>query len=447
MNSQSREMNLLQGPLLKNIIFFTIPIALSSILQQFFSATDTAIVGLSGDANALAAVGTNTEIVALIVTLSAGLSLGVNILVSKRIGLGRKEEIPVAVQHALFLAILIGIIGLLIGQLISYPLLGLIDTPNRILHTAALYLRIFFLGYPFLLLYDFSSAVLRAHGDSRYPFMALALSGIVNIGLNLFFVIVCGLGVAGVAIATDISNLLSALMVIRHLIRVGYFRPSLSEFRMNFSRKIFGEILVIGIPAAIQDAVFCFANIFLQASVNGFGEDAIAGNTIALNFEYFTYYAMTAFAQTATTFIGQNYAAGNSRRCRKIFGLCVILSLISSSIPIYTVVGLQGVFCRLFTSDAQVIAYATIRINCILVLEPLCNFFEIPAAALRGCDHPFYPAISTMLSCCVFRIFWICTIFQKFHTLPVLYYALPVTWCITIAFMGIGIWKNRKQFA
>ncbi len=435
MNFKTADMDMLHSPLIKKLLFFTLPIALSSMLQQLFNAADTAVVGYFGNQDALAAVGTNTEIIALIVTVSSGLSIGANILVAGLIGKKCKDEIPSAIRTTVVLSVVIGIFGMILGQFVAEPLLRLIQAPEGILRDAALYLRIYMLGYPFILLYDFGSAVLRARGDSRYPFFALAFSGIANVGLNLFFVVVFHMGVAGVAVATGISNMLSALIVLHRLTKES---RSSAESKPRFSLRDMGEILKTGIPSAVQGAVFCFANIFVQASVNGFGEMAIAGSTVAMNFEYFTYYVITAFGQTATTFTGQNHAAGKKERCRKIFWLCLLLSTLCSSVPIFTIVLFRNFFSGLFTPDRVVIESAGVRILCILLYEPICNLYEIPAGVLRGSGHALYPALSTMIGTCAFRIIWICTVFRANPTLSALYHAFPLSWVVTILLVSGG---------
>lgn len=407
-------------------------------MQQLFNAADTAVVGYFGNQDALAAVGTNTEIIALIVTVSSGLSIGANILIAGLIGKNRKENIPTAIRTAIALSLLIGVLGMILGLAVAEPLLRLIQAPEGILRDAALYLRIYMLGYPFLLLYDFGSTVLRARGDSRYPFLALAFSGIANVGLNLVFVIVFRMGVAGVAVATGISNALSAMIVLHRLSKE---RPESNKPR--FSPGDAGEILKTGVPSAVQGAVFCFANIFVQASVNGFGETAIAGSTVAMNFEYFTYYIITAFGQTATTFTGQNHAAGQRERCRKILWLCLLLSTICSSVPIFTIVLFRDFFTGLFTPDAAVIESAGVRILCILLFEPICNLYEIPAGVLRGSGHALYPAVGTMAGTCAFRIIWICTVFRANPTLPMLYHAFPLSWVVTILLVNSGFLRKN----
>ena len=436
MNGKTSEMDMLHGPLSGKLLLFTLPIALSSMVQQLFNAADTAVVGYFGSEGALAAVGTNTEIIALIVTLSSGLSICANILIANRIGQNEIDELPAAVQTAMLLAALIGMAGLLLGQAAAAPLLELIQTPNSIFEEAALYLRFYMLGYLFLLLYDFGAAVLRARGDSRAPLLALMLSGAANVGLNLFFVVVLHMGVAGVAIATDISTALSALLVLRRLKKDELFRLTFRE--PKFSLKIAESILKPGVPSAVQGAVFCFANIFVQASVNRFGETAIAGSTIAMNFEYFTYYIITAFSQTATTFTSQNYAAGQRDRCRRILWLCLGLSTVCSTIPIVTIVLFRDFFSSLFTQEAAVIESAAVRILCILLFEPLCNLYEIPAGVLRGSGHVLYPAVNTMLGTCAFRIIWICMLFRAHPTLPMLYHAFPLSWAATILLVNLG---------
>ena len=252
----------------------------------------------------------------------------------------------------------------------------------------------------------------------------------MNVGLNVFFVVVFRMGVAGVAIATDISTLLSAWLVLRGLAKDELFRLSLRGARISLP--VVWEVLKTGVPSAVQGAVFCFANIFVQASVNGFGETAIAGSTVAMNFEYLTYYIITAFGQTATTFTSQNHAAGQLRRCRQILWRCLGLSIVCSSVPIFTTVLFRGFFSGLFTHDSAVILSAGVRIMCILLYEPICNLYEIPAGVLRGSGHAAAPAVSAMIGTCAFRIVWIFTAFRVSPMLPMLYHAFPLSWVVTI---------------
>ncbi len=444
MYNSEKNINMLSGSLYKNILLFTIPIALSSMLQQLFNAADTAIVGYFDTASSLAAVGTNGEIIALIVSLSSGLSIGVNVLIAQQIGTGQQKGSHMAsmIQTAMSLAVMIGVIGLIIGQCISAPLLVLIKTPADILDTSILYLRIYFVSYPFLMLYDFGSAVLRAYGNSRYPFLALTLSGVANVFLNLIFVVFFRLGVFGVAAATAISTMFSAVLIIYRLKKeIGVVPFSFKKCEMHPG--FVPAVLKIGIPSAVQGAVFCFANIFVQACVNTFGSSAIAGSTIAMNFEYFTYYVITAFGQTATTFTSQNYSAGQYRRCKKILLLCLILSIVSSMLLIEPLVIFRKFFAGFFSTEQMVIQQACLRVMCILFFEPLCNLYEIPAGVLRGSGHSLYPAVATIVGTCCFRILWMCTVFQKYHELNVLYYAFPISWVLTILLVVTGFMLIR----
>lgn len=445
MHLSSKNMDMLHGSLAKKLLMFTLPIALSSIMQQLFNAADTSVVGYFDNSDALAAVGTNVEIVALIVTLSSGLSIGANILIANRIGKNDLDCIPTIVQTSIVLAAIIGVLGLFAGQGIARPLLRLIQTPEAILSSAEGYLRIYLMGYPFLLLYDFGAAILRARGDSRYPFVALTLSGIANVLLNLLFVIVFHLGVAGVAIATDISTLLSAAMVLFRLCKDDVFHLSFRKLQVQW--QYIAEFLKTGIPSAIQGAVFCFANIFVQASINTFGSAAIAGSTIAMNYEYFAYYVITAFGQTTTTFTSQNYSAGQIKRCKKIFWLCLGFSTFCSLIMIVPIVAFRSFFVGLFSTERLVIENACVRIMCILLFEPICSLYEIPAGVLRGTGHAALSSASMVVGTCVFRIVWIYTVFQAHPSLEILYLAFPLSWVVTIAFVALSfaVDNNRKH--
>ena len=434
MSQKKRTVDMLHGPLNRKLILFALPIALSSMLQQLFNAADTSVVGHFADANALAAVGTNGEIVALLVTLSVGLAAGANVLIAHYIGEKKNDRISDALHTALSLALLLGLCGALLGQFLSRPLLIAIRTPDTVLADAILYLRIYFIGYPFLMLYDFGSAILRAKGDSRRPFIALTVSGILNVLLNLFFVIVCHLGVAGVAIATDISTGVSAFLVLLWLVQES------ADFRL-VPRKLrlhsvpLRQMLIIGIPSAIQGAVFCFANIFVQASVNTFGATATAGSTIAMNFEYFGYYMITAFGQAATTFTSQNFAAKEYRRCRKILKSCLVFSILFSAVITVPLTVFRSGASALFTTNQAVIQSACLRISLILLFEPICCLYEIPAGVLRGSGHSTLPAILTVIGTCLVRIVWIFTVFAYKNTQESLFVVFPISWVLTILLM------------
>lgn len=437
--------DMLNGSLTRKIIQFALPIVLTSIVQQLFNSADTAIIGQFGESGALAAVGTNGETVAMLVSLSAGLAIGANVLVSRLIGSGKTENIRKAVSTSIIAAMISGVLLAGAGAVSAMPLLRLINTPEEILADAAVYLRLYCMSVPFLMLYDFGAAVLRSRGDSRRPLIALIISGAVNVLLNLAFVVAFKMNVAGVALATVIATAISAGIVIFWLMR------EKGEFRLTlrfFDRSCFVSIVRVGIPAALQGAVFCFANIFVQASVNKFGSDAVAGAAVAMTFEYFTYYAITSLGQAATTFISQNYAAGKLERCKKTLRICLILSFISCAamtVPI-------SVFCHqfsgIFTSVPEEVEMSCLRIMLILVFEPICSFYEIPAAAMRGVGYSALPAIETIIGTCLFRIVWVFTVFEHFQTLQSLYVVFPITWVVTSVMVGIScavIWKRISR--
>lgn len=437
--------NILEGNLTKNIIHFAMPIAATSILQQLFNSADTAVVGRFSNTTALAAVGTNAEIVALLVSISSGLAVGLNVLIAWKIGKGRQKEVNQVLHTGIGLALITGCLMAVISFSAAAPLLTLIHAPEEAYEQALLYLRLYSAGLPFLLVYDFACAVERARGNSRRPMYALMISGVLNVCLNLFFVIACGLSVAGVAIATDISTAFSAVLTLHWLSADPDKNFRFSIRRISLDGDTVRFILKIGIPAALQGAVFCFANIFVQAAVNHFGSAAVGGAAAAMNFEYITYYMITAFTQTATTFTSQNQAAGQHLRCRRILWLCLILSLTFSaaiSTPI-------TIFCsrasEFFSTDPAVIEASCQRIRIILVLTPICSFYEIPAGFLRGYGKSLLPAVETITGTCLVRIFWIFTVFRHYYTLQMLYIVFPISWGITILMLGASTLKQFQR--
>jgi len=445
---KDQSIDMLNGKLSNKLIKFALPIAACSMAQQLFNSCDTAVVGRFADNNALAAVGTNGEVVGLIVTLSSGLAIGANVLIASLIGSNKKENINRTIHTALLFSLIFGFVGLLIGIFISKPLMIIMGVPSEVLNNAILYLQIYFLGYPFLLLYDFGSAILRSKGDSKRPFLILLASGVVNVGLNFLFVIPLHMGVAGVAIATDISTAISAILVIVLLLKEkDEFKFSFSK--LNISKDQLARILKIGVPAALQGAVFCLANIFIQAYINSFGSIAIDGNTVSLNFEYFAYFMITAFTQATTTFVSQNYSAKEYKRCFKILLLSFIYAIVFSGLIAVPISIFSNVFCKIFTIDQEIIQSATERIMIVLILEPMIALFEIPAGYLRGVGYSLAPALISIIGTCAFRIIWLYTYCVANPTLYSIYIVFPITWAITTTvmwiFAGIVIAKNNRE--
>lgn len=436
------KIDILNGKLTSSLLQFAIPIILTGILQQLFNFADTAIVGKFTDSNALAAVGTNGEITALLVTLSAGFSVGVNVRIAYLAGQTKLDRISEIIQTSLMLSLSIGTIIAVPGFIFAGDILRLISVPSEILMPAAAYLRIYLIGLPFLLLYDFGSAILRAFGDSKRPLTAMMVSGLINVILNLFLVTAFQLGVAGVAISTSFSNLISCIFVIYLLVKEGTIK-SLKILQFDSSEAM--KIITIGTPAAIQGAVFCFANIFVQSAVNTLGVAAVAGSSIAMNFEYLTYYSITAFGQTATTFITQNHAAGSLDRCKKIPLLSMALSFficLSLTVPI---VLFRNPAAGIFSNDVNAINAAALRIIIILALEPICAIYECLAGTIRGLGYSLIPAIITIVGTCLFRIAWIILVFSQVHTEWILYISFPLSWGITSVLMFIAYLMVRKK--
>ena len=346
---------MLNGPVLSRIIIFALPIAASSILQQLFNSVDVAVVGhfAANKAQATAAVGCNSSVINLIVNLFVGISVGANVVVSNYIGQKDSRRAGSAVHTAMTVAIISGFFLLFIGLAVSRPLLELMGTPEDVLPYAVDYLRIYSLGMPVIMIYNFASAILRSIGDTKRPLYCLIISGILNAGLNMFLVIVFHLDVAGVAIATVISNAVSAFLVCYFLVKEkGEAHLDLRKLRIG--RADLEKILAIGIPAGIQSMVFSVSNVIIQSVLNGFGTNAVAGSAVAVNFENFSYFFISAFSQTVVTFTSQNFGAGQYRRCIKVFKTSLALSMLSSFIVSWSFILMRHQLCFIFTDSSDV---------------------------------------------------------------------------------------------
>ena len=424
------EMDMLHGPLAGRIFLFALPLAISSILQQLFNSADVAVVGRFAGSVALAAVGANSPVVSLFVGGLTGLATGVNVVIAQLLGRGEAERTEKAVHTAMCLSVIAGLIIMAVGLLVAGPLLTLIGCPEEVLAPAVLYLRIYLLGLPALSVYNFGAAILRSAGDTTRPTICLVIAGVLNIFLNLLLVIVFHLGVAGVAIATDISALASCLMVV-HILRK---EPSQIRFfirRLRIDGPTLRRILVMGIPSAIQGMVFCFSNVCIQSGINSFGTEAIAGSAAALNFEYFNFYAVTAFNTAAVTFVGQNYAAGSRRRCKRVYRDCFLEALASLVLMEIVYFALKTQLLGLFSADPAVIEYAMIRMKVVLTLHFLICTYEVTGSVLRGMGHSLLPAVLTTLGSVVFRVLWILTVFARLQTFEGLMLVYPFSWVLT----------------
>lgn len=443
---KSNQIDMLHGPLLKKIMLFALPIALCGILQQLFNSADVAVIGWFEDSNAQAAVNSNGALINLLINLFTGLSVGVTVVIAAHIGKGETGDVHSVVLTAFVIALSSGVLLLGLGIGISYSVLKVMDVPEEVLPLATQYLRIYFAGMPFLMVYNFGAAILRSVGDTRRPLYVLIAAGALNVGLNMLFVAVFKMSVAGVATATVISDALSAVAVVVFIMRdnVLKIRFGQSKVRAVYLKNIFK----IGIPAGLQGMVFSLSNVCIQTAINGFGEKAMAGNGDALYFEYYVYFFVSSFSQAAVTFVGQNYAAGEYARCRKVFGLCLLWSLIISTAlsAIFTLGG--RVFIRIYTSDPEVIEFAMIRFYVVLSGGMLTCFYEIPGGVLRGVGNSLLPAIITLVGSCGLRIVWVYTVFAAFpQNIWVLLMIYPVSWAVTGAAMLIAYFIiTRKKF-
>ena len=442
----SKTMNMLSGSLFDKLLIFAIPLAASSILQQLFNSVDVAVVGhfASDPAAATAAVGCNGPVINLIINLFVGLSVGANVVISNHIGEGNGEKIKSAVHTAMTISLVSGIFLLFFGIIIARPLLEVMNTPSNVIDDAVAYLRIYSIGMPFVMVYNFGSAILRSVGDTKRPLICLIVSGVLNAILNLIFVIFFHLDVSGVAIATVISNGVSSIMVVVFLIRERS-EIHLDIHKLSISRKDLERIMKIGIPAGVQSMVFSLSNVIIQSVLNGFGTAAVAGSAVSLNYENFSYFIISAFNQTAVTFTSQNYGAGNWDRCRRVFRECMLASIVLTGLMSWTFIFGHRFFISLFTADPEVAEYAAARMLMILSLNILSNSYEIGGAALRGIGYSMTPAILTVFGTCVFRLIWAYTVCRAYPSFDVLILVYPISWIITGSAVLIAYFVIRRK--
>lgn len=428
----SYEIDMTTGPLLGKICKFAIPLALSSILQLLFNAADIIVVGNFAGSTALAAVGSTGALINLIVNVFIGLSVGTNVLVARYYGSGQRKDLEETVHTSITVSLVGGAILIVIGIILAEPLLLLMGTPADVIDQATLYMRIFFVGMPVNMLYNFGAAVLRSVGDTKRPLYYLVIAGIVNVILNLFFVIVCHLDVAGVAIATVISQTISAALVLICLVRSdGPYSVNLKKLRIKKDKLI--GMARIGLPAGFQGAIFSISNVLIQSSINSFGSTVMAGSTAAANIEGFVYVAMNAFHQAALSFTSQNIGAGKFERVNKILASCVFLV---SVVGIVLGVGaylLGTPLLGIYSSDPQVISYGLERMFLVCMPYFLCGIMDVMVGSLRGMGYSVVPMIVSIIGACGLRVLWIYTIFAVNRTLFVLFLSYPVSWAITAA--------------
>lgn len=439
-----KKIDILHGSIWDKVLAFALPLAATSVLQQLFNSADVAVVGQFSGSKALAAVGSTSPITSLFITIFVGLSIGANVVISRFLGAQNDKQVKKAVHTSLVLSVISGIIIALIGELIAKWLLVMMSTPAEVLDQALLFLRITFIGMIFLTIYNFESAVLRASGDTKRPLYCLLISGVINVSLGLFFVVICKLDVAGVALATLIADATSALLLLIILIKEkGALKVSFKDLQID--SRITKEILFTGIPAAIQGMLFNIANIIIQSGINSLGADVVAASTVGLNFEIYIYYLITGFAQASITFNSQNYGAKNYKRCiqstRWCMGLGFIFTMLLSGIFIL----FSHTFAGIFTSDQAIIELATIRMRYILAFEFLNMTIEIMSGSLRGLGNPMISTILCVIFVCGVRLFYMFVIFPHYNTFNMLLIIYPISWATASASIVSAYFVVKKK--
>lgn len=439
-------MDMCNGPLFGKLLLFAFPLMLSGILQLLFNAADIVVVGKFSGNTALAAVGSTGALINLFINVFIGFSIGTNVLVAQYFGARDEKNVQETVHTSVLLGIVGGVFLIGAGLLFAGPMLKWMDTPPDVLDQAVLYTRIYFVGMPAMLVYNFGAAILRAIGDTRRPLYYLLIAGVINVVLNLIFVIQFHMGVAGVALATVISQMISAILIVRCLINSdGIYRLNLHELRFYKAKLL--RIVQIGLPAGLQGAVFSISNILIQSSVNSFGSIAMAGNTAAANIEGFVYTAMNAVYQTALSFTSQNVGGGRQDRIPKIVFQCMMLVF-----AVGAVMGNLGYrfgtqLLSIYSSDAKVIEFGLSRMQLVCQVYFLCGLMDTAVGILRGMGYSIMPMLVSLTGACGLRVLWIFTVFAWKPTPFILYLSYPITWTVTFlvhAICFVVVWKRKK---
>lgn len=448
---KKQKLDMLNGSIWNKLPVFALPIAATGILEQLFNASDIAIVGNFAQTDktaAVAAVGANSPIIGLILNLFIGIALGANVVIANAIGRDDRQTVQKAVHTSMVVSVIGGVLVAIIGELIAEPLLTVLNVPDDVLELALLYLRIYFLGMPVILLYNFEAAIFRSIGETKMPLIALTLSGILNVLLNLFFVIVLKMSVNGVATATVLANVVSAGILYIKLVKSDkYIKVEFKKLRID--GKVFAKIMQIGLPAAIQSAVFAVANIVIQGAINSLGTVVIAASSAAFNIEIIAYNVMNSFSQACTTFVGQNFGANKIDRCKKTLFLCLIEDAIASGTAILIVLITGKFLLSIFNNNPEVIEIGYTRLVIIFIAYIFSMLYEVMSGYLRGFGFSLVPAILTTVGVCVLRIIWINTIFPANRTFVTIMTAYPVSLATTavLIFIALIIYRPSKRFA
>ena len=443
---QGYSMDMVHGPLAGKLLLFALPLMLSSLLQLLFNAADVVVVGRYAGEAALAAVGSNTSLINLLVNIFIGFSVGTNVTVARDIGAGREDDVRKSVHTSITLSLLSGLALALLGNLLARQLLVWTSSPEEVIGLSTIYLRIYFCGMPANMLYNFGAAILRAQGDTRRPLYFLAIAGVTNVALNLVFVIPMQMSVAGVALATIISQYISAALVLLCLMRdQGVLHLDLRSLTLD--KRVIRRICQVGLPAGFQGMVFSLSNVVIQSSINSFNSTAIvAGSSASANIEGFVYAGMNALYQTNLTFTSQNYGAGECKRVDRTALLCqvyvIIIGLVRGNRAAYFGHTLAAIYAP---GKEAVIQEAMLRLRYVCSLYFLCGIMDTMVGVLRGLGYSVVPMVVSMVGACGTRLVWVATVFQVYHTPTVLYISYPVSWFITAATHIIFFFFIRKH--
>lgn len=445
--SKKYEMDMTTGVIMPKVITFALPLMAASVLQLLFNSADIVVVGRFVSPQAMAAVGSTESLVNLIIQLFVGFSIGVNVCVGKYYAAKRQEEMSDTIHSSILVSVIFGAILCVVGIILARPMLELMGSPADVIEDSVLYLRIYFLGMPLIMLYDFAAAILRAVGDTKRPLYFQMIAGVINVILNLFFVLVVGIGVAGVAIATTISQGFSGIALLITLMREkGALHLDLRKLRINW--KILRSIMEIGLPAGLQSTVFSLSNVVIQSSINSFGSVAMAGATAAQNIEAFVYASMNSIYQTNLSFTAQNLGARKYSRINLILKDCLITVVLIGLVMGIGAVMLDPWLLRFFTMDAEVVRYGQERLLVVCGPYFLCGIMDVMVGSLRGLGYSVIPMFVSLIGACGLRIVFILTLFRLpyFHSLNWLYMSYPITWIITFSAHFITFLRVRRKF-
>lgn len=442
--------DILNGSMWDKILRYALPVAATGILGQLFNASDIAIVGnfAQGDTvAAVAAVGANGPVIGLLLNIFIGIALGANVVIANAIGRGDSNTVSRAVHTSIVAAVIGGIIVGALGQLVAEPVLSMLQVPEDVFPLALKYMRIYLLGLPVIFLYNFEAAIFRSAGDTKTPLIALALSGVLNVILNLFFVIVLNKTVDGVAIATVLANVVSSVVLLRRLLRSKLFiHVEFKDLRIDW--KILWRILKIGVPAGIQGAVFSLSNIVVQSAINSLGKVTMAASSAAFNVEVMAYYILNSFGQACTTFVGQNYGAGQIDRCRKALKLCLIESVIATACAVCIALLSGKYLIALFNNDPEVIRLGMVRMKFIFMSYIFSTIYDCMSGYMRGFGISLTPALLTIFGVCGTRIIWIYMVFPMSQTFETIMQVYPISLAINMVliFCALIITRPSKRY-